>query len=281
MIETLRPRNQKPEFYDANFIEDAAFLLSSKLRRDGYLKPRIIANVRLTSGKSSAFEWRDSEREPLPRPIYARKVQFKIHKGVLYHYASVEFQGLQSMPEKQARSFFVETGALVPLKRGRIYTPEKLKQSISNLKETLERRGYESNSVEVIHLSPNERNGAVSVGIKVTEGPRSIVRSIGKEIYVESTNQVHESTLIRTNAIFSPLWAQDFKQSIKTFYFHQGYPDVAVDLLTTNQSSHGNVIELNLLAKVYTGPSVALHKVKFEGYKKTRLSALEERVHLD
>src|SRR2546430_15493840 len=162
MIETLRPEKQKPEFYDANFIEDAAFLLGSKLRRDGYLKPRIIANVTLTNGKTSAFEWRDSEREPLPRPIYASKVHFKIYKGVLYHYASVEFQGLQSMPEKQARSFFVETGALVPLKRGRIYTPDKVKQGISNLKETLERRGFGSNSVEVAHLSQDDYSGARS-----------------------------------------------------------------------------------------------------------------------
>src|SRR5437773_2748510 len=101
MLETLRPAKPKPEYYDASFIEDAALLLNAKLRRDGYLKPRIVANVTLNNGKTSPFEWRDSEREPLPRPIYARKVQFKIHKGVLYHYAAVEFQGLQSMPEKQ------------------------------------------------------------------------------------------------------------------------------------------------------------------------------------
>lgn len=281
MVETLRSQNQQPEFYDANFIEDAAFLLTSKLRRDGYLKPRIIAHLTVNDGKTSIFEWRDSEREPLPRPIYARKVHFKIYKSVLYHYASVEFQGLQSMPEKQARSFFVETGALVPLKRGRIYTPEKLKQSISNLRETLERRGFESNSVEVAHLSQDDRNGAVSVGIEVLEGPRSFVRSIQKEIYLDSTNQVHESTLIRTNVIHSQLWDQDFKQSIKTFYFHQGYPDIVVDLVKTNQSGHGNIIEVDLVAKIYMGPSVTLRQVKFEGYKKTRLSTLEQRVHLD
>ena len=281
MLETLRPAKPKPEYYDANFIEDAALLLNSKLRRDGYLKPRIVANVTLNSGKISTFEWRDAEREPLPRPMFARKVQFKIHKGVLYHYASVEFQGLQSMPEKEARAFFVETGALLPLKRGRIYTPDKVKQGISNLKETLERRGFGSNSVEVAHLSQDDYSGAVSVQLKVAKGPRSFVRSIRKEIYLESTNQVLESTIVTTNAIFSPVWAQDFKQSIRTFYFHQGYPDVTVDLLTKDQTNHGNTIELNLLAKVFTGPSVALHKVKFEGYKKTRLSSLEQRVHLD
>src|SRR5205823_3401295 len=160
MLETLRPPKPKPEYYDANFIEDAALLITSRLRRDGYLKPRLVARVTLNDGKTSSFEWRDAEREPLPRPSYAHKVHFRIYRGVLYHYASVQFQDLQTMPEKQARSFFVETGALVPLKRGRIYTPEKLKQSISNLRETLERHGYGSNSVEVVNLSTHERNGA-------------------------------------------------------------------------------------------------------------------------
>src|SRR5207302_6567318 len=54
-----------------------------------------------------------------------------------------------------------------------------------------------------------------------------------------------------------------------------------VQLLTTHHTNQGNTIELNLLAKVFTGASVVLHKVKFEAYKKTRLSALEQRVHLD
>src|SRR2546422_2962780 len=101
MLDQLRPEKQRPEYYDANFIEDAALLLNSKLLRDGYLKPRIIADVTLNNGKTSTFEWRDVEREPLPRPIFARKVHFKIYEGVLYHYTSVQFQGLQTMREKE------------------------------------------------------------------------------------------------------------------------------------------------------------------------------------
>jgi len=87
------------------------------------------------------------------------------------------------------------------------------------MRETLERRGFESNSVAVAHLSQDDRNGVISVQIKAAEGPRSFVRSIRKEIYLESTNQVRESALITTNAVFSSLWAQDFKQSIKDLLF--------------------------------------------------------------
>ena len=281
MLETLQPEKEKPDYFDANFIEDAALLLNSKVRRDGYLKPRLTAQVTLNNGKTSTFQWEEAEREPLPRPLNARKVHFKIFKGVLYHYASVQLEGLQTMRDKEARAFFVETGALVPLKSNRIYTPEKLKQGVSNLKETLERRGFESNSVEVASLQEDDHSGAVSVQIKVTEGPRSFVRSIRKEIYLESTNRVADSAIMITNVIFSPAWAQDFKQSIKTAYFRQGYPDVSVDLVKTNEIAQGNTIKLDLLAKVYTGASVKLRGVKFEGQKKTRLSTLQQRVRLD
>src|SRR5689334_24263367 len=47
---------------------------------------------------------------------------FKIEKGVLYHYEKLEFEGLESIKEKEARSYFIETGTLLNLKRYRIYT---------------------------------------------------------------------------------------------------------------------------------------------------------------
>jgi len=280
LIKNVQPEKSAPPFYDANFIEDAALLLISNLQRDGYLKPRIVAHVTLEENKTVSFEWSDPQREPLPRPLRARKVRFKIHRGVLYHYASLAFEGLQKMRPKEARAFFVETDVLVPLKRSRVYTPEKLKQSLSNLKETLERRGFEHATVDVVQLQQNDTNGQVSVQIKVEEGPKSLVRSIRKEVYLEQTNQVQEATLIRTNAVFSSVWVQDYKQSIKTIYFHQGYPDVAVDVSILGKQEHGEEIDLDLLARVNSGPRVVLNQVKFEGQKKTRLSLLRRRARL-
>src|SRR5436309_11244942 len=63
ILQTLQPEKAKPRFYDANFIEDAALLLRSKVQRDGYLKPRIVARVTLDNNQISTFEWRDVEPE--------------------------------------------------------------------------------------------------------------------------------------------------------------------------------------------------------------------------
>src|ERR1043165_6031714 len=40
-LELLGQPGKKPEFYDANFVEDSALILMSRLNRDGYLKPHI------------------------------------------------------------------------------------------------------------------------------------------------------------------------------------------------------------------------------------------------
>src|SRR2546423_13074869 len=72
LLESLQPAGGKSEFYDANFIEDSALLLISNVQRDGYLEPRITAQVTLDNGDTELFEWREAGREPLPRPLRAR-----------------------------------------------------------------------------------------------------------------------------------------------------------------------------------------------------------------
>lgn len=280
LLKNAQPEKTAPPFYDANFIEDAALLLIANLQRDGYLNPRVAARITQAGNKKVSFEWRNRQREPLPRPLHARKAHFKISRGILYHYDSVEIEGLQKTRLKQARAFFIETDVPAPLKRTRIYTPEKLKHSLANLKETLERRGFEHAAIDVAQLERNDANGHVSVRIKVVEGPKSIVRSIRKEVWLNETNQIHESGVIQTNAVFSQAWAQDFKQSLKTIYFHQGYPDVVVEVVTVAKEERGDHLELDLLATIRTGPQFVLNQIKFDGHKKTRLSLLRRRVRL-
>jgi len=280
LLQELQPELGKTKFYDANFIEDSALLLRSTVQRGGYLKPRITARITLDNGEKVDFEWADVDREPLPRPLRAIKLHFKIHEGLLYHYTSVEFTGLKEIPETEALGFFLETAVLIPLNSSRIYTPEKLRSSISNLKESLQRHGLEAATVEVADLRRDDQLGKVWVRIAVHEGPRSIVRSIREELYLESTNRVSQTTLVRTNVIFSPVWVQDFKQALKTNWLHQGYPDTVVDLVPVKRENHGQTNDLDLLAKVTPGAHVLLRKLLFAGYKVTRPSLMQRDVRL-
>src|SRR5439155_89861 len=116
IIQLLVLSGKKPEFYDPNFVEDAALILVSTLRRDGFLEPAVTAQLTLEDGHLLGFKWEERMETPLPRPLRIRKVRFKIQKGILYHYKELKIEGLKSIPEKDARSFFVETGLLLRFK---------------------------------------------------------------------------------------------------------------------------------------------------------------------
>src|SRR4051794_22044808 len=44
-LQLLGDPGKKPEFFDANFVEDSALILMSRLNRDGFLKPELIAHL--------------------------------------------------------------------------------------------------------------------------------------------------------------------------------------------------------------------------------------------
>ncbi len=274
----LETDNKKRQTYDANFIEDSVIILLSRLTEDGFLRPEVSAVVTLTNGNTQTFRWTTNFDVPLPRPLEATRVELRVHKGVFYYYSSVQFSGLTTVQEKTARTYFVQNVALLPLKRYKVYSPQRLSRSVSSLSEVLERQGFRDAKINPT-VTTNNATGAVSVIVNVEEGPRSIVRTVRQEIFREDyTNAQVVVALVRKP--YSPLWEQDFTQSIKTNLYHSGYPDTAVQLSTIHAETNNNIINFDLLAKVTAGPKIALGTVKFEGRKKTKLAALTKRTQL-
>jgi outer membrane protein assembly complex protein YaeT len=274
----LEANGKKRPTFDANFVEDAAIILLSRLTEDGYLHPELTAVMTLTNGHTLSFRWHEAFEEPLPRPLAATKVEFRIRKGIFYYYSSVRFAGLTTVPEKTARTYFVESTPLVPLKRYKVYSPQRLTRSVSSLSDALDRQGYRDAKIDP-KVSTNDLTGEVSVLIKVQEGPRSIVRVVREEIVRgESTNT--QVVVVLIGKPYSPLWEQDFSQSIKTNLYHSGYPDTTVQISTLHAETNNNLINYDLAAKIIAGPKIKLGEVKFEGRKKTKLEVLTKRMQL-
>src|ERR1044071_1578021 len=55
IIKLLEVPKTKPQFFDANFMEDTALILKSKLRADGFLAPRIVIIAFTEDGKRLRF----------------------------------------------------------------------------------------------------------------------------------------------------------------------------------------------------------------------------------
>jgi len=269
-----------PEFFAPAFVEDAALIITSRTTRDGFLKPQISIEMQLVDGKHLTVTADQLLENPLDRSLRLREVHFRIRKGVLYHYKTLEFEGLESIREKQARSYFVETGALLLLKANRIYTPEKLRHGLSSLTDVLDRQGYQQAKAEVSQLKQDDTTGAVNVQIRVRQGVQSIVHSVHEEFFNQGETNPVQMQAIYPHKPYSTFWAQDLRQSLRTNEFRHGYPDVTAEVRTLEADLRGGKTNLDLLAIVQRGPQVRIGEVQFEGQKKTRRSLLSRRVRV-
>ena len=279
-INLLQGTKKPPPFYDANFIDDAALILLSKLTRDGYLQPRLEATLTLTDHTVKKVEWDAEMKLVLPRPLTASKVRFRIRRGVRFYYDRLEIGGLASIPWHKATEFFMETDLLVPARSTRIYTPSRLDGSVHALREALARKGLVDAAVTVAHLERNERNGAVRVGIQVKEGLPTTVRSVRIEVEPSRNTAPGETVSVQPGQVFSPLWAQDFTHALRTNEYRRGFPDATAELSTLRRDVGATNIQVDLLARVRTGSKVELGAVAFRGNERTRRSVLARRAPL-
>jgi len=280
MLRLLQPSGPPPTTYSANAVEDGAMMLLSQLVRDGYLKPRLTVTLTLVDGSTVVRDWDPSLEPLLPRPLAANRVRFRVRGGVLYYYRSLDFVGLQGMTAKKARPLFVKGGFLVPLKSPRVFTPARLDQSLTGLRSELARRGFERADVRVGRLTRDDRSGAVDVEVVVHEGVRVRVRCVTVQVFEpgEATPKVTET---RTPVVpYSRYWLQDLIRELKGEQYRHGFPDVTVEVTELARHPEPDGEQLDLLAKVQTGPHIQIGRVRFEGSQKTRQTALAGRVRL-
>jgi outer membrane protein insertion porin family len=277
-LRLLVPGDKPPAYYTANFVEDAALILRAKATSDGYLNARVSASVTLRDGSEQTQEWAEDETPLLPRSFEVRDVRFRIEKGLLFHYSTLGFRGLNALHPAMAEAFFVETGGLLPQKTSRIYTPDRLKTSLKNLVEVLNRDGYENAGASVLQSFRNDRLGTVSVVIEVSEGRRSVVRSVRTQIEHDQKVVTREEPDVPPDTPYSSLWVQDLVQRLKQEQFRQGYPDTRVEVKQATRVEEDGRVQIDLLATVQTGARIKVGSVKFEGYQKSKPNVLQDRV---
>jgi outer membrane protein insertion porin family len=280
MLQNVELADKKVEYFDSDMIEDAALILAARVKRDGYLRPSIRIRLRTADNRRLEVNADQLLDNPLPRGLRVVRAQFSIRKGRLYYFSDIEFRGLTSIPGKQAKALFVETATLLHTRRGRVYTPERLRRGLFGLSDLLNQQGYRNATVEATELHKDDATGAVRVEIDVDQGRQFIVRSVREEFYGVGSTKPEQTRTEYPGKPFSRLWAQDFSLGLRTNEFHKGFPDTAVELTTLHSVPEHDRENVDLLATVKTGPQIRVGAVKFEGQKKTRLSLLKRRVRI-
>jgi outer membrane protein assembly factor BamA len=194
ILKTLELSGKRPQYFGPAFIEDSALILGSRIKKDGYLKPEIKIRLQLADGGQMETTANELLEKPLPRSLLAMRAEFKIRKGVLYHYQQLDFEGLKTITPKEAKSYFMETAILLHPKSARVYTPERLKQGLTSLTDILERDGYEQAQAVANQVSQDAKTGRVRVKIHVNQGPRFLVESVEKHFIYEGESPPASTT---------------------------------------------------------------------------------------
>jgi outer membrane protein insertion porin family len=278
MLSTLELAGNKPEFFSSSFVEDASLILTSRVKRDGYLNPRMDIRLELSDGARLSTDAQKLLETPLPRHLKVVSVRFQIHKGVLYYFRSLDIADLNSVSIKTARSYFFETEPLFSSKHSRAFTPEGLRRGLSSLTDVLDRQGYQDAKAEATNVRTNDHTGAVEVSIKVQEGRKYFIHSIREE-FVGNT-QPSQNLTLKTNQPYSRIWLQDFSLGIKTNQYHLGYPDTTVELHTLPPANALGETHKDLVAVVKTGPQVRIGALEFDGGLKTSRRLLKRSVRI-
>ena len=276
-LKRLLDAGSKPTL-DANAIEDAAVILSSALGEDGFQKPTIEIVVTLAEGTAKTFVFDPTFASPLPRPLAAREVKFKLKRGVRYHVDAVTFSGLTVLSTKQARAFFRSDATLIALARTNAYAPSRVTRAADAVLDELHQRGYVEAEVRA-QKTADDKTGKVAVQVEVKEGPRWQISEVRYQ-RDEGDNVKLPPTANWIGRPWSSTLQEDIREAIRQAYYRDGFPDIGVHVAAEAEPAENGTKHAQVVATIVPGPHVTVGEVKFEGNEKTRLGVLRRRVRL-
>lgn len=263
---------------DFAILEDSAFFLMEKLKREGYLKPEIVAHLR-SGADVHTVRWQTAYTLSLDPGTTADSVVFQVIPGPLFYYDTVAVTGVASIRRSRLKRFFVPGGALFVRRRDRVFTPDNFDRRIGELVRRLDHAGRRS--VRVLDKSFElGEDGAVRVFVNVDEGPVHRIRSV--EIFVDGVKTSGPEPAGRPHAVFTPEWEREMLRTLRNEAYRDGYPDVriAVDELR-RETVTGEQTVHDMRFRVERGRRIVLRRVVYENPEGIRESVLRRQANLN
>ncbi len=266
------------EALDANAIEDAAVILVSSLGDEGFQNPVVEIEATLVDGTEKRFTFDPTFARPLPRPLSAREVKFKLQRGVRSHVETVEIVGLEAVSAKRARAFFRSDATLLATAKANAFSPARLNRGADSLLGELRQKGYAESDVQAKKMAESPA-GEVAVRVEVREGPQWRVETF--------RYQREQDDLVALPPVdgwaekpWSPTLQEDIREAIRQAYYREGFPDVGVHVEIEATRLAEGTKHIDVVATIVPGEHVTVGEVKFEGNVTTRERVLRRRVQL-
>jgi len=261
---------------DTNAIEDAAVMLLSAVKDEGYQDARLDLKVTRPDGSTHPFAFDPTFADPLPTTLQAKGVEFDVSTGARWHVTSAGVTGATAISEDQARSYFYTHQALFDASAN-AYSPSRLASAAGSLRSELQRRGYVDAKVtaQVDHVE----HGAVAVAVTVDQGAQWRIGRVefSRDASAGVTFPDVKSWLGQPLA---PTLKTDIRNRVRQAYYRAGYPDTEVAIETSPLHRNGGRIEANVRVNIDARPRVTVGQVRFKGNEHTKTSVLRSRVDL-
>ena len=264
---------------DANAIEDAAFLLVSAIAEKGFLKPVIEIEFTPVSGEIGKFTFDATLATPLPRPLSAKAVKFRVTQGVRYVVDAVRIDGLVALPTSTAREYFQPNKGLFGGGEARAYTPSRLNRALDALRDELRRKGYADAQVRAAEVKIDDHTGKVGLVVEVVEGPRWDVATL-RFAGAEATGVALDFGGEFEHRPWSTLFQQDVRERVRQVFFKAGFSDMRITLAAATGAENAGVKPVDVTATIAPGPLVHVGQVRFEGNERTREAVLRRRIQV-
>jgi outer membrane protein assembly factor BamA len=231
---------------DEDLLEDSARAIEIYLRGRGYRQARATYT-----------------RTPGPRDV---TITFDVRRGAHFLFGTMEVTGATSMTAAEVREFLL-------VKDGEPFTENALGAGVARLRDAYLARGYALVKVEPVEsvAAPGGSNGSdghVNVAVRVTEGPRTAVRTVafqGQMALPEAT--LRGLVVLAPGRAFSESELTADRDRIDLEYRNRGYDQVAVrsEVMLTEKDSQADVRYV-----ITEGPQVLVDRVIIVGNTRTK-----------
>lgn len=263
---------------DANAIEDGAVILNATLAEKGFQNPVVRIDAMLAEGDRREFVFDPTFARPLPRPMAATAVAFRLEPGIRSYIHDVAISGLTAISYDKAKTFFRTEKTLLGKERINAYSRGRVNRAADALLGELQQMGYAE--AEVRATPAAEPAGPVTLRVEVREGARWIVSDV--EIAYDTADAVE---LPNVNGWVGQPWSttaeQDLREVVRHAYYRGGYPDVGVHVDAEPSDAAEGRKAAAIIVTVVPGPQVKVGNVRFSGDTITRPGVLRRRVELD
>ncbi|GAB4275725.1 MAG: hypothetical protein Tsb0018_07040 [Opitutales bacterium] len=263
-LKILDNPNQKRTLFDANYIEDAIWVLDGSIQAKGYPHPTFEIEVTTTSGEKKHYTWDKTFTPDIDPHILATHINFQINPGILNHYTSLTITGIPDEKMDKLVHYFYPTNVLVVTKEDKYFTPARFEQSIESLLRDIKHNGYwDARLIDKEHHT-DSATGATTASVHISRGPRYFVDQLTIKRNDETLSEESVNDEPYTHA-----WRYKQMKKLRNEYYAEGYPDVEVKTTNTPPKYKDEKALVNITNTITPGPQVTVHNIEYQGMGKT------------